>query len=335
MMAGTLMVLCVRFSSWFLHSMQHLAAGVLLSAISTELIPPIVHASDDTSDRLAIVVGFSLGVIVMVAVGNISDDEEEDKGNNETTDLLSSGSDSKTNTKPGALVIKPIRPLLRRHRSLKTYDVYSSPMASNDDQSYGAINLIEPGMENPSDSQPEEEAKLPVSRILGVEIDAFLDGFLLGLSASIGNSATINVMAIAISIEMCFVGVAFGAGFRNVPLWKTLPPLVLAPMTIVFGAVVGFLASSTFQSRPLLHIGLLSFGASALLYLVCEDLLIEAHTGGESNLRMALKGLSEGEHVDTVVLRIKEGLQVEERWHHDIFLFLGFLLTILTSSAHR
>ena len=33
----------------------------------------------------------------------------------------------------------------------------------------------------------------------------------------------------------------------------------------------------TLEQTPVLHVGLVSFGTSALLYLVCEELLLEAH----------------------------------------------------------
>lgn len=49
------------------HAIQHLAAGILLSAIALELIPPIAEAKG-VANMVAIATGFSFGSIVMIAL---------------------------------------------------------------------------------------------------------------------------------------------------------------------------------------------------------------------------------------------------------------------------
>jgi hypothetical protein len=58
------------------HAIQHLAAGILLSAIALELIPTIAAAHQKMS-IVGMVVGFSLGAIVMITLPMLLDEGEE------------------------------------------------------------------------------------------------------------------------------------------------------------------------------------------------------------------------------------------------------------------
>ncbi len=58
------------------HAIQHLAAGILLSAIALELIPTIAAAKEKMS-IVGMVVGFTLGAIVMITLPMLLDDEDE------------------------------------------------------------------------------------------------------------------------------------------------------------------------------------------------------------------------------------------------------------------
>ena len=60
-----------------IHAVQHLAAGILLCAISSELIPTIAEAKG-TENLIGIIVGFTVGAIVMTALPWLL--EETDKG---------------------------------------------------------------------------------------------------------------------------------------------------------------------------------------------------------------------------------------------------------------
>jgi len=171
--------------------------------------------------------------------------------------------------------------------------------------------------------------RVPWSRVVAIEIDSFLDGFLLGLTASVGAQSATAVMAFAISVEMCFVGVAYGGSFKRIPWKNSLVLLVLAPATLYFGALGGYLLSSAIRSHPLVHIGLLSFGSSALLYLVCEDLLIEAHNAGEMKVRDVLKELKGGAELERCIVKIHSAVSTEDRRYEDVWFFIGFLIAML------
>ena len=61
----------------------------------------------------------------------------------------------------------------------------------------------------------------------------------------------------------------------------------------------------TVRKEPLAHVALISFGIAALLFLVTEELLLEAHEAQEHS--------AHEEHI----------------WWVDMFFFLGFLLSFL------
>jgi zinc transporter ZupT len=50
---------------------------------------------------------------------------------------------------------------------------------------------------------------------------------------------------------------------------------------VVLGAAAGGFLATTLAESPVLFAGMLSFGTSALLFMVAEELLLEAHEDGE------------------------------------------------------
>jgi len=175
---------------------------------------------------------------------------------------------------------------------------------------------------------------IPWARVIAIELDAMIDGMLLGLVANIGSHSTTSIMDMAISIEMCFVGVAYGAGFKDLGWKASLPFLVSAPLTIVFGATVGHLLSELVHEHQMLHIGFVSFGASALLYLVCEDLLIESHIEGEEKVREVLGKMDKGIITkDFCLEQIREAVAEVGRWYEDVWFFVGFLISVIFSAS--
>ena len=61
------------------HAIQHLSAGILLSAIAAELIPTITRANGSMS-TVGLVVGFTLGTILMCSLPLLLDEDEGGDG---------------------------------------------------------------------------------------------------------------------------------------------------------------------------------------------------------------------------------------------------------------
>lgn len=116
-------------------------------------------------------------------------------------------------------------------------------------------------------------AALPMGLVLATLIDIAVDGFIIGASFTTGGN-TGPILAIGLSVEMLFLGLAL--------MSDALKGWRIVVMTLVLGVeVLGFALLGNWLLAGASHtvIGAaLSFSAAALLYLVTEELLMEAHT---------------------------------------------------------
>ena len=127
--------------------------------------------------------------------------------------------------------------------------------------------------------------KLPMNLVLPVILDCFVDGALIGISISISTKAGM-ILAFANSLEMSFLGMAYasrllkctGSSFLARSIAVYVPPIIMF-LSVGVGAVLG----KTTEEYPILFIGLVAFGVVALLFLVCNELLIEANKAQGEN----------------------------------------------------
>ena len=105
-------------------------------------------------------------------------------------------------------------------------------------------------------------------------VDIFIDGFLFSVGFGAGRRAGI-ILAIALSIEALFLALTISnASRRSSRLRRTLTPLALVGL-LATGAAAGALLVSVIGGNGLTVV--LAGGTVALLYLVVEELLTEAH----------------------------------------------------------
>ena len=108
-------------------------------------------------------------------------------------------------------------------------------------------------------------------------IDATVDGLIIGAGLAASTSTGL-ILAIGLSVEMLFLGLSLMSetmkGKRMVMLTFTLGLVMFTSMWL--GHYFLKDASSTMIAA------ILSFGAAALVYLVTDELLIEAHTVEET-----------------------------------------------------
>jgi zinc transporter, ZIP family len=189
---------------------QHFAAGVVFAAVATELIPKVRK----DHEPLGLVVGFVIGVIVMLG----------------------------------------IRAFFER---------------------------------NETQSSNETELDNPSSLIATVGIDVLIDGILIGVSFAAGERAGV-LLTVALTLELLFLALSTAAslaksGFDRGRVFATVTAVA---GILVLGAMVGggLLAGLTGFGLEVV----LSFGIAALLYLVTEELLVEAHEVPETPLLTAM-----------------------------------------------
>ncbi len=115
-------------------------------------------------------------------------------------------------------------------------------------------------------------AGVPSGLLLATFFDVAMDGFIIGAGFAAGGS-TGPILALGLSVELLFLGLALASdaarGWRIVALSGGLG------LTVFLFALLGswLLAGA---SHALIG-GVLAFSAAALLYLVTEELLMEAH----------------------------------------------------------
>ena len=113
-----------------------------------------------------------------------------------------------------------------------------------------------------------------------VAVDILIDGLLLGLGFANGARAGL-LLAIALSFELLFLGLSVTSELAEALESRGRAFLVVGALVLLLpvGAALGAPAAAL---PPVLLTGLLAFGLVALLYLVTEELLVEAHGGPEA-----------------------------------------------------
>lgn len=124
-------------------------------------------------------------------------------------------------------------------------------------------------------------SKLPLSLLIAVGVDIFIDGLLLGISFMAGSKEGM-LLAIALSLELLSLGMATSTELRenNLSKFRTIGLIVMLTMVFFTSAVLGTTLLKDLSPNALETI--LSFGMSALLFLVTEELLTEAHEEKET-----------------------------------------------------
>lgn len=135
-----------------------------------------------------------------------------------------------------------------------------------------------------------EEAKagsLPVGLLTAIAIDLLIDGLLVGLGATLGNKQGL-VITIALTIEILFVAVSVSIGLLESGVVRARAGLISGGLGVfcAVGAILG--AALLGSASPAVLATVLAFGAAALLYLVVEELLVEAHEAEETPLLAAM-----------------------------------------------
>jgi ZIP family zinc transporter len=131
------------------------------------------------------------------------------------------------------------------------------------------------------------EQGLPVGLLATLGLDFLIDGLILGAGFTAAVSQGI-LLTLALTLEVLFLGLSATlamsqAGVRR--LWAVATSVGLA-MLLLLGGVIGL---EIFSRLPdTLFTGFVAFATVALLYLVTEELLVEAHEVPETPLVVAL-----------------------------------------------
>lgn len=119
--------------------------------------------------------------------------------------------------------------------------------------------------------------------LTAVGVDILLDGVLVGIAFAAGSKEG-TLLTLALSLELLSLGLALAADFTS------RVRAVLVPTAISLLLVVGAVGGVTVLSHASTHLlaGVLAFGCAALLFLVTEELLVEAHEVPETTFGTAM-----------------------------------------------
>jgi ZIP family zinc transporter len=122
-------------------------------------------------------------------------------------------------------------------------------------------------------------AGLSIGLLLATFIDVAMDGFIIGAGFAAGGTTGL-ILALGLSVELLFLGLALAS--EAIKGWRIIGISGALGLTVFSFACLGnFLlvgASSAVIG------GVLAFSAAALLYLVTEELLMEAHEVEEPSI---------------------------------------------------
>jgi len=198
-------------SGVFRSSVLHFAAGVVFSVVAVELLPDIIK----NHKPIEVAIGFSLGIITMLAVRFFADKFEG-----------------------------------RAKESKAAYI-------------------------------------LPVGLLIALGIDLAIDGLLLGVGFAAGNTEGI-LLSVALALETFSLGLAVVLACADANLSKQKNIFILLILGTIFfiGAIIGITMLAGLSQEVLELV--LSFGLEALLFLVTEELLTEAHEEKETLLQTSM-----------------------------------------------
>lgn len=143
---------------------------------------------------------------------------------------------------------------------------------------FGAGVLLMLGIRYLLEPKTGEKVKLgfPTAFMLVIAIDLVIDGVLMGIGFATSQETGV-FLAVALSIELLSLGMATAITLQNSKVdRKKIIIAILGLSVLVLGSTVLSAVLLAGISAGLLEV-ILAFGLAALLFLVTEELLVEAH----------------------------------------------------------
>jgi ZIP family zinc transporter len=126
-----------------------------------------------------------------------------------------------------------------------------------------------------------ETGTRPTGLLVGVAVDLAVDGLLLGIAFAAGAKAG-KLLALALTIELLSLGLATATALGRAGTSRRRTIATTGGLALLFLGVAAAGASvlRNLTGHPLAI--MLAFGSAALLFLVTEELLVEAHEEPET-----------------------------------------------------
>lgn len=134
--------------------------------------------------------------------------------------------------------------------------------------------------------QIESLVKGPVGMMTAIGVDILVDGLVLGIGIA-SDLRTAILLTVAVSLEVLLLGLTSVVALEGVvrSLGRKLVIIILLALLLPAGVA---LATPVAALPDQMRLGVLTFGLVALLFLVTEELLVEAHEVEERSWVTAL-----------------------------------------------
>lgn len=150
-----------------------------------------------------------------------------------------------------------------------------------------AAMLVLRKVTQPGGAADAEEAEGPTRLIATVGVDVIIDGLLIGVAFAAGSDTGI-LITIALTIEVLFLGLAVAVAVLGDggTAGKVIAINGVLALLLGIGASIGVLFLGGLEGAA--FVAVVSFAMAALLYLVTEELLVEAHELMETPVATAM-----------------------------------------------
>ena len=139
------------------------------------------------------------------------------------------------------------------------------------------INVV---LEDPDDNSEQSRPRPVLLLMLPFLIDSLIDGLVVGISSKAAEQQWVIPVAVALEMGLATLGLGTLLG-RGAGRWRSRVSGALMAVTYVIGLSVSLVITNGLQGPALT--GTLAFGTAALIYLVVEEVMKEAHARGEDD----------------------------------------------------
>ncbi len=145
---------------------------------------------------------------------------------------------------------------------------------------FSLLLVINAVLEDPDDNSEQSRPRPMLLLMLPFLIDSLIDGLVVGISSKAAEQQWVIPVAVALEMGLATLGLGTLLG-RGAGRWRSRVSGALMAVTYVIGLSVSLVITNGLQGPALT--GTLAFGTAALIYLVVEEVMKEAHARGEDD----------------------------------------------------
>ena len=145
---------------------------------------------------------------------------------------------------------------------------------------FSLLLVINAVLEEPHERPEHGQARPILLLMLPFLVDSLIDGLVVGISSGASEQQWVIPVAVALEMGLATLGLGTLLG-RGASRWRSAVSGALMAVTYLIGLSISLLITNGLQGPALT--GTLAFGTAALIYLVGEEGMKEAHARGEDD----------------------------------------------------